>query len=43
MASKHEVEKRFDTYKEMGVINKKIVFLIPVYKDMPTVKCQIPN
>lgn len=42
-ASKSEGSTVKQTYTDMGLINKKIVFRIPVYKNMPTYACPEPG
>lgn len=42
-ASKSEGSTVKQTYTDMGLINKKVVFRIPVYKNMPTYACPEPG
>lgn len=42
-ASKTEGSTVRATYQKMGLLNKKIVFRIPVYKNMPTYACPEPG
>lgn len=42
-ASKSEGATVRATYQKMGLLNKKIVFRIPVYKNMPTYACPEPG